>query len=88
LAEQIKLGLFTLRRWEKCAVSFASPTSPSGRYRLVALTRFWDLFVCARNLFDEAMQSSLSLCQHNSRYGSDEQMFGAEQQVLYRGLFD
>ena len=50
-----KLGLFTLRWWEKCAVSFASSTSPSGRYRLVALTRSRDLFVCARNLLIEAM---------------------------------
>jgi hypothetical protein len=36
------------------SLRFASPTSPSGRYRLVALTRSWDLFVCARDLFDGA----------------------------------
>src|SRR6516164_7168211 len=33
---------------------FASPTSPSGRYRLVAQTTPADLFVHARNLFDGA----------------------------------
>ena len=50
-AERIELGLFTLRRWE---MFFASPTSPSGRYRLVALTPSRDLFVHAKDLFVEA----------------------------------
>jgi hypothetical protein len=30
---------------------FASSTSPSGRYRLVAMTPSRDLFVCAKDLF-------------------------------------
>src|SRR6516164_9234719 len=54
LAERIELGLFTLRRWEKCAGFFASPTSPSGRYRLVALPTPGDLLICAKDLFVDA----------------------------------
>src|SRR5262245_59507464 len=33
---------------------FASPTSPSGRYRLVALPTSGDLFICAKDLFVDA----------------------------------
>src|SRR5262249_41015662 len=33
---------------------FASPTSPSGRYRLVALPTPGDLFICAKDLFVDA----------------------------------
>jgi hypothetical protein len=33
---------------------FASLRSPSGRYRLVALTPSADLFICAKDLFVEA----------------------------------
>src|SRR5262245_66323285 len=32
---------------------FASPTSPSGRYRLVALPTPGDLLICAKDLFVE-----------------------------------
>jgi len=53
-AERIELGLFTLRRWKKCASFFASPTSPSGRYRLVALPTSGDLFIRAKDLFVDA----------------------------------
>ena len=45
LAEQIKLGPFTLRWWEKVLLCFSHITFRP-IYRLVALTRSWDLFVC------------------------------------------
>jgi hypothetical protein len=35
---------------------FASPTSPSGRYRLVALTPSTNLFICAKYLFVKPRQ--------------------------------
>jgi len=54
LAERIELGLFTLRRSEKCSRSLPLPTSPSGRYRLVALPTSWVLFISAKNLLVEA----------------------------------
>jgi hypothetical protein len=46
---------------------FASPTSPSGRYRLVALTSSWDLFVHAKDLFDGAIGLTMASGMGNSR---------------------
>src|SRR5262249_7853516 len=52
VAERIELGLFTLRRREKCAGSLLLPHH--GRYRLVALPTPGDLFICAKDLFVDA----------------------------------
>src|SRR5215510_13793208 len=51
----IELGLFTLRWWKKCACSLASPTSPQADAPYVGLTPPADLFVCAKDLFLEAI---------------------------------
>jgi hypothetical protein len=53
LAEQTDLGLSAVVA-EVCWF-FASPTSPSDRYRLVALALSWVLFISAKDLLIEAM---------------------------------
>jgi hypothetical protein len=72
----------------EAAKFFASPTSPSGRYRLVALTTSADLFVHARDLFAGANPLKSVSCRHNCPHGSNEQIFGAKEQLPHEGQRD
>jgi hypothetical protein len=50
-----QISALALRRWGKCAWSLLPSHHRLDRYRLVALTPFRDLFICARDLLIEAM---------------------------------
>ena len=67
---------------------FASPTSPSGRYRLDRLTPSGDLFICAKYLFGEANRpTSQSITARPLRYAdcvSGDNANLADVQVIFR----